>query len=206
MSKESLRKRLIEAGIEEETVDARLKEAPEDVLKELTDIPTATLLKELNLKEGGKKMPPMKDEEDEEEEEETVEKEDVLYFPEETLADIAKAVVKEIGSIELEVDVASDPAFAELKEKVTSLSTLIEGMDATLKEFLGEGAPRANTVRVKRFKERASDEEGEDLSPSTARWIKSLHDAAQPNQNNGVFVDAQGNTFASMSEMVRRTS
>lgn len=175
MTKKQLEQKLLAAGISKEAVDAKLAGLNEEQLKEFSDIPFATMLKEF-------KSPP-----EEEEEEEG----DVLVLDPATLKEfgavveqiletklagiIEKQVAKAIEGLEIdvadlgdmEIDFKEMPQFAELKEAVDALAadvkTLLTADEARLKEML-EDTPRAGKLRIRRYKKATppGDEDDED--------------------------------------------
>jgi len=216
MKKEDLRKKLIEAGLEETEVDERLKTVSEKQLKELSDLPDAEVFKELGIEE-----------EDTEEDEEPIdEKEQTFVLDDEVLNSFAEIVKKEVAQqlSEMEIQVADLDGFdidlkelPQLSELLIAVKDLNGKIDELLKsdksrveKMLGD-MPRAGKLRIRRFKtlkeedmededeDMEDEEEGEDEEmPKSMKkqkvTTKQLHD--------GVLVDGEGAVHGSMTGFV----
>lgn len=202
MTKEQLKEKLLEAGISEDAVDARLKDVSDKQLKEFDDVPDAVLLKELDMEDS--------DDSDGDDGNETVFVLDTAVLKE--FAGIVKTVVeKALDGISIEVpdmemELKELPAVDELVKEVAELkglvAELLEKDEKRLKQML-EGAPRAARLRIRRFKAGGDDEDDEDEDededgkkrPPFVKKKKSLDTGDR-------IVTGSGETFRSMTEAV----
>lgn len=181
-TKEEMRKKLIDAGLTEDVVDARLKDVTEEQLKEYSALPFAQVLKEFK--------------EDETETQDTGDEEAVYVLDDSvideiketvtgaTSAGVESAIKKAFESVEVAVPVeeivaaivkeinkeGTNAEIVALKEAVVALTEKVDHLLASdeerLKELLKESSP-ASRLRVMRFKagngkKAASDEEDEE--------------------------------------------
>lgn len=162
MTKNELKQKLLDAGLDAEIVEERLKSIDDAQLKEFNDIPFAQVLKEFD---GGS-----------EEFEEAV-----FVLDESTLkefSDIVREAVKEevtaaMNGLEIQVsdlegfdvDLKELPQLAELmlevKELKEAVNKLLSTDSSRLKEMLND-MPRSGRLRIKRMKEEDMDEEEEE--------------------------------------------
>lgn len=191
MTKKELKSKLLDAGIPEDVIDARLKDVTDAVLKELDDLPEAEVLKELDI-EG----------EDGDDEGTT------LYLDPETLKEFnetVKTVVKEeisnaLADAEVQIpDVELD--IPELKELISEVGKIKETLDdlvrsdeERLKEMM-DVAPRAARFRLRRYKAADDDEEDEDED-------EDEEDLLEKQLAGGLIVSGDGKRHESMSAMI----
>lgn len=165
MTKTQLRKRLLDAGLDQETVDARLESMPEDRIKEFDDIPEATLLKEFEA-----------DAEDAEPAEAEVDFEDVadanladdgvaeitIDALKELVADAAQAAVLEaLDGFEIDLEGAPEvskemPELEQMHQDITELKEMVQALldsDTERIKELASHAPRQARFRVTALKE-----------------------------------------------------
>lgn len=214
MTKEELKKRLKEEGVDEDAIDERLKSIDDKVLKQLgDDIPTAQVLKELEL------------------ELEEVEEEDDVEFAlaPEALKSIASAVSKELQPvIKSEVKEAMDgmtvevpdldmsgmevqvndeeltKTLKEVGEKLDAVIDLVEALstkdEERLKEMLDETPRRAKALlRIKRFKDEEDDVE-EDDEENVDAWLEQGTPIAK--ETGDRIVSGDGRVVSSLQELV----
>ena len=157
MTKKQLKEKLLEAGIAEDVIDARLKDVSDERLKEFDDIPDAEVLKELDIEDS-----------------DDGDNETVFVLDTNVLKEFAKIVKAEVAealdgiSIEvpdMEMELKELPAVDDLVKEVAELKSLVaellEKDEKRLKQML-EGAPRAARLRIRRFKADDTDDEEED--------------------------------------------
>jgi hypothetical protein len=216
MTKQQLEKKLLDAGISKEAIAARLEGLSEEQLKEFSDIPFATMLKEFGNDAG--------------EEEEY----DTIALDEESLKEfgkIVRAVIREemgtvikeqvaaaIEGLEIdiadlggmEVDFKEAPQFVELKEAVDSLTEKVEKLltsdEQRLKEMLEE-TPRAGKLRIRRYKKASppGDEEDDDEDDDEMDDDEDVYDKKtghRQKESGLIIVGADGKTAKSMTEFV----
>lgn len=204
MTKEQLRKRLLKAGIDEDTIETRLKSVTDETLKEWDGVPFAEVLKEFV-------------EEDEIVESDDAFEVDYATLKKEIVAETTAAVVKEMKTLLQDVEISIDdadfdvelkelPVVEELKELVVSLTEkvddLLQERDILLKELLEE-TPRNGKLRILRHKEgmpknlrkRKVDEEDEEYEEED--------DEEEEEVEKELFYGPDGEQFESMSEWLR---
>jgi hypothetical protein len=208
MNKKELRKKLIDAGIEEAAVDERLKDVTETQLKELSDLPDAQILKEFV-----EEVPEDKEHSDEQ----TFVLDDAVLdsFAKIVKKEVAEQLAEQLGNMEIQVadlegfdlDLKELPQLVELLTAVKDLSSkidkLLEGDKERVEKMLGD-LPRAGKLRIRRFKAAEKDEEdmedeedtedGEEPIPGKKISKKSLQD--------GVVLGPEGQVAGSMTEFV----
>jgi len=204
MTKKELRQKLLDAGLDEEVVDSRLKSITDAQLKEFADIPMAQVLKEF---------------EPEHKDEDVVYEVDDAFMKElkDTVGETVKEVldgfeinITDVG--DLEVDMKEVPEIvaigeavnslkAELKELKEAISLLLEKDDTRLKEMLDE-MPRAGKLRIRRFKA-APPEDEEDMSDEEEDGEEELPPSKKKQLRGGVVIaGADGRYASSMTEFV----
>jgi phage FluMu protein Com len=215
MGKDTIRQKLLDAGIDEELVDARLKDVDDDVLKSLNieAIPDALALKEFldGAEDNGEK---------EEKEDEPVG--DVLEIDDEALkqlADVltvpivetvqvavAKQLQETLNGLEIEVgdmegaefEIKELPEVASLKDDIAELKEVIEGLarseDERLKELMGD-MPRNGKVRITRFKSQKEEDLEDEEEDEELEEQKQLE--------RGVVLGGDGKKYGSMTELVK---
>jgi hypothetical protein len=214
MTKEHLKKKLLEAGVEEALIDERLKQLDESLISSLVDIPDATALKEIDnlekwLKESVKpeEDEDEEDEEDMEDEDEEKEKEEMVEVSPEFFKElstmlrpvIANEVKKALAGFTVEVDgfdgleleVKEVPEISELRTEISALKEIVENFTKSeedrMKELLKE-APRGATLRVRRYKSQ---------EPEERRKEKEKEES-----EDGVIVGADGHKAKTLSEFI----
>lgn len=212
MNRDQLKQRLLDAGIEEDLVDARLKSLTDVQLKQFDDIPDAEVLK--HFADGGTD-------------------DQVFYLDEgvlEAIGERVTTVVKELldgfeinlEDLDLDVELKELDTITELKEAVEQLNERLEGIDEILARYkqLEDFAPRNGRNRLRIYKEGSKkkmptstdsgdeeDEEDEgDTTPNgnkvtkeTRRWLR---DYTEPRNQEEMIVDGEGNEYKSLTEML----
>lgn len=204
MNKKDLKQKLLDAGIDEDAIEARLKEVTDEQLKELSDVPFAQVLKEFT------------PETDEVEEDETVTMESVLKEIRAVVKDELKSALEglEIDVPDfkgMEVEFKEVPGIVELKEAVEALTEKVDAIlakdEAKIQKQIAD-MPRNGKLRILRSKakkpdpnmdaedmtDEGGDEETEGEMPMTPKKVKKSAD--------GYIPDANGNTFGSMTEFI----
>jgi len=159
-SKEVLIKKLLEAGLTQEEIEPRIKELTDSQLAAIgDDIPTAALLKELDIeveKEGDG-------------EEETVEIDPTVItaIAKEVSATLPALLKEALEGLEIEVPAPELKEVSDLSAKVDRLQATLDQLLATKKEALRdalEEMPRNGKLRVTRYKAAPppADDEEED--------------------------------------------
>lgn len=230
MTKKDLEKRLLLAGISKEAINDRLADVDEEALKEFDEVPTAVLLKELDL-----------DEEETEEEEETetdavsdVDENLEIETPDGDVVEMDAAVVhaikevvrdvlrSELDGLQIDLETTAEKEYTDqiavLKEEIADIKNLLKAYlksdTATVNKMLSE-TPRKTKARVLRFKamdesmdeEDEEDEEDEMEKKSYRDWIPALNRGQRVEKGNGAVIgDGSGETFGSLAEMVGRST
>lgn len=223
MNKKELRKRLLNAGLEESAVDERLGQVSEDKLKEFDDIPDAILMKELGLTE--KSASSTAEDENVFTLDESVLKEFTKIVNKELTAVIEKALSEKLDGLSIEVDDSATVSkeadiltmLKELTDTVSEISNLVQSMtksdNARIKELVEE-TPR-NGLRIIRTKaakpaeEDETEDDGEEETPPAKNgkkmpaWLKPKKEVAEDDYDDDVVImDADGNRAKSMTELV----
>lgn len=215
MTKEELKERLLKAGIEEEVIESRLKSMDANAMKQLEDVPFATVLKEFRAEEES-------DEEVEEKEEQ------VFILDPEVLGDFTAIVRKEVAEVMngLTIDIPDDevlkeiPGIEELREEVAELKEMVAQLlqkdETKLKEML-QDAPRGGKLRVykcasakKSYKPAPEDEEDyeeedeedsedEKEFKSLPPWLRKM---AEEKEAGTVIMGADGVRAATLTEFI----
>lgn len=214
MTKKELRQKLLDAGLPEDVIDAKLKSLTDAQLKEYNDIPFAKVLKELDIEEP-------------EGDEEVVYEVDDEFMTElsKTITDTVRTVVKEVldgfeikvtDVGDLEVDMKEVPEIVAIKEAVADvqasvkelnekLGTLLEKDDKRLKEMLDE-IPRAGKLRIRRFKgphpEDEDDDSEEDDDGDFDEALKEKRNGKHKAEDDIEIVGADGRVATSMTEFI----
>lgn len=216
MNKKELKQRLLKAGIDEEMVDARLKELTEEQLAEFDDIPDATLLKEFSNEDdapAGDDTPADTSGDDME-----VGYDQLLTAIKEIVEEVIDGLHVEVD--DLDIELKEFDGIAALEERMKSIEDKLDQMlvdeEARMKELLN-GSSR-NTKRIIRMKgmskktdaeddmEDDGDEEDEDkakrlgVSKETLAWIK--HAGPKPVAGDRI-MDSEGKEYTSMTEMLQ---
>lgn len=202
MNKKQLKEKLLAAGIDETVIDQRLKDLPEERLKEFDDIPEAEVLKEFETEEV--------EEETEEEEspadETAAEDEQLFTLDPEVLKDFAgivRTVVKEevakaldgisINIDDVEMELKEVPGLVELKEQLAAIQEKLDKLSAAdtkkLKEHLTK-MPRNGILRIQRMKDKPDEEDVEEKEEEEI-------------DEEGVVIGADGSQYSSMSSFVQ---
>ena len=180
MEKEQLKDKLLEAGVTEALIDERMKTVDDDVLKSLTDIPDAIVLKDMeNLSDFFKedteeaKPDPETEDDDEDEDEEKKEKDfdaDVLEISVSELKEIfsesvRSVIVEEIkkaldgftvemsGMEGMEIEVKELPEITHVLEEMSALKEAVNKFTKTEEdrvEDIVKETPRSGTLRLLR--------------------------------------------------------
>lgn len=196
MNKKLLKEKLLEAGLSEEVVDAKLASIPDEILKEfdeITELPTAILKKlGVDVADGADSDA------------------GTIALGAEVLKEVATALVPTIAKIVSEEvqkaladltfeipDVELD--IPQLKEYGDRLATM-EGILAKLQEdddtrlaTRMKGAPRGAAFRIRRYKASADDEEDEEDDEEVPPEEK---------QYSGVIMGADGRVASTMTAFV----
>ena len=208
-TKKELRKRLLDAGMDESIVDARLDKISDEKLKEFDTIPDAILLKEFDAKENS-------DSDD-----------NTFYLDEAVLGEFTKIVKKELTDLmnNLEVEVNDNEevekednimtVIKELVDKVSNLEEVVQSLmrsdEDKMKELI-EGTPRKGlmVLRNKACKRSSNDvedyddededgeEEDRNLPTRSMRHRKEFGQYADP----VLIMDSEGNRVKSMTEFI----
>jgi hypothetical protein len=211
MDKVQLKKQLLDAGLAEDLVDAKLATLKDDQLADLDGIPAAKLLKELDIEEPG----------DDESDEEDGEEPTFFVLDPEVLKDFRTIVKEEIAlaldGLELEVPEPvekENPVLKEIQETMAALAEAVEALTQKDDERLSQivkNMPRQAKFRIQRYKgSKAADEEeepedGEDEEegekmPYKAKGKKKvMKEADDADPAEGVVYGANGRTFSSLT-------
>jgi len=201
MNKKELKQKLLAAGIDEAVIDQRLKDLPDERLKEFDDIPEAEVLKEFETEEEEEETEkPEKTEEptgDEDEQLFTLDPEVLKDFAEIVRTTVKEEVAKAMDGIsidisDVEMELKEVPGLEALKEQLTAIQEKLDALTTAdakkLKEKL-ETMPRNGKLRIMRMKDKPDPvEEKEDEDEIDAE---------------GVVIGADGEQFASMSKFIQ---
>jgi len=208
MDKATIKQKFLDAGVDEELIDARLKDVDEEILKEFNfdAIPDAIALKEFLGDEDTDDTPPA-DAEDVFEIDEEVLKQlsdtlgaAVLKSVQEVIRDEVRNVLDGLtidvdGMEGVEVEVKELPGIDQLKEQIQGLTEAVESLldkeENRLKQML-EDAPRNGKLRIRRFKM----PENEDLED------EEDEDTIEEKDLEGVVIGGDGSKYQTMTEMV----
>lgn len=198
MTKDQLKEKLLDAGISEDAIDARLKNLDEKRLKEFDDIPDAVLLKEFEKKKDKKK--------------DSASDETVFVLDPDVLkefSDIVEKALKEalegltIEVPDMEMELKELPAVDQLTQEIVELkgviAKLLEEDEKRLKELLKD-APRAARLRIKRYKEEEDEEEEEEDEEEEGKRPPFLKKKKQ--MSGDAITLGDGTVVSSMTEAV----
>lgn len=201
MNKEMLKKKLLDAGLEEKAIDERLATLNEDRLKEFDDIPEAEVLKEFT-----------------EEKEDPTDGEQLFVLDPEVLKDftdiVEKTVEKKVAEAldgltidleDLDISMKEVPGLVELKEVLERVEEKIDkllGTDETrIKELIKTDVPRAGKLRILRHKAMDDDEEGEEEEEGSEPPVKTKKPAVEE-KSLGVVLGGDGTVASSMTDFM----
>lgn len=202
MTKEQLRKRLIDAGLSADVVDARLGQYNDTQLKEITDIPFATVLKEFTSDDGDDSGAV-----------------DELVLDESVLNAITlrtkEAVQELLDGMEINIEGLVD--FKEGHDLLAQMYVAISRMEKTLKSLVDDDDARLRELNTPAAKfrvrkggskkvryeededEEDEDEEDEDMmamKDSAMQWM------GQSPSRNGAIVSGSGKRFTNMTDFL----
>jgi hypothetical protein len=203
MNKKQLKEKLLEAGISEEAIEARLKEVTDEQLKQFSDIPFAEVLKEFQP-------------------EETAEEDETFVLDESVLREFGKIVKEEVGKqlkealdgfeIELpdlkgvEVEVKELPQIVELKEAIDALSAKLDALLKQDKDKVAEivaDMPRNGKLRILRSKAKPKSKPVEDETTDEEDEEDGEEEMPFEKKQLGI-VGADGFTAKSMTEFITK--
>lgn len=217
LTKQQIRKKLLDAGIEKQLVDERLDDLDDDRLKELgDDIPEATLLKELDLGEEDTVEYFVLDPDVLKEFEILNEKAVRAAVKEEVASQLSNLTIDVEGLSGMEVDLKEVPVLVEIKEMLEELRDSLTDV-GVLKELL-DNTSRSSRMRILRFKggggydedEEEEDEEmkagkkGKKRMPATMR-DEEEEDEEEEDEEKQFIPTSDGKPVSSMTEFVHGT-
>jgi len=216
MDKKELRKKLIDAGLDEKDVDERLATVTEKQLKDFTDLPDAEVFKQLDIED-----------EDEETEEKDKDNEQTFVLDEEVLKSfdviVRKSVREEVASqlkdLEIQVadldgfdiDLKELPQIAELLKEVKDLNAKFDKLMESDKERVTKmltDLPRAGKLRIRRFKEAPKDDEEDQEDDGDMGDEEEIPEEMKKQKvtvkqiQEGVPVDGSGKAYGTMTDMI----
>ena len=224
MNKKELRKKLLNAGLSEEAVDARLSTITDETLKSFDDIPEAEVLKEFDdLEETASSEQTFTLDEAVLKEFDRISKRNIGAIIEKTIREVFDGAILEAegGSGDVVTKEYTD-LLAEVQEQLKELSekvdTLLENEEDRLKELVA-AAPRGSSLRISRFKSAAGVPGKKKRMPQTLpeedmEDVEEMEDGEEDDMENvplkkkkkefsdGV-IGADGTQFSSMTEFVR---
>ena len=209
MNKKQLREKLVEAGLEEEIIDERLKSLTDVQLKSMDDIPFAHVLKEV-LTDEDEEIIDEKDDDDEQlfvldpevlEDFAKISKEQIVPMVKEAVSELLDGLEIDIGDVnfgDTEMEVKEIPELTQLSEEVAELKEMVQQLvqDDTerLKELYSD-APRGAKFRIMRQKcatKKTGDEEDEE----------DEDEVTEEKQREGVIRGSDGKAVGSMTEFI----
>lgn len=184
MNKSTLKQRLLDLGVDEDVVDARLNIITDDQLKEYDAVPDALVLKSIEDDENE-----VEDDEDAVDYNAEIELDDSVL---DAISDRFKSVLDD-AAFEIHIpDVSVDPAIvATMKEMQERLDMLYTSIAELTKELQGS-APKA---RLKVYGGIADDGDERD---TIKKWLRPQ---SQIDGNTGI-VDGSGKSFTSMTDFI----
>lgn len=216
VNKKELKQKLLAGGVPEDVVDQRLAEVSEDRLKELDDLPEATLLKEFAAKE----------------EEQASDNDQTFVLDPEVLKDFTKIVHTELEAVlkdleievpDMDVEVKELPGLTAIEDRLKQLEAkmdqLLERDEDRLKELMAD-APRGSKLRITRYKAKkaaAADEEedaadqgddeeaegeGTGNNKKLPSWLRKELGVGMKEQPTDVIVGADGRTASTLTEFL----
>lgn len=212
MDKTQLKKQLLDAGLEEAMVDAKLATLKEDQLADLDGIPAAKLLKALEIEEEAE--PEAQDGDTEEPTFFVLDPEVLKDFGEVTRAIVKEELVKALEGLELEVPEPEEKELPVLKEIQDTLAALTEAVEALTQKDderlaqIVKAMPRQAKFRIQRYKGATppEDEDEEDMMEEEgegekmpAHMGKKKIKKAEAVPGNGVVYGADGKVFDSLT-------
>jgi len=213
MNKKQLREKLVDAGLEDEIIDERLKQLTDVQLKSMDDLPFAHVLKEVLTDEDEEIIDEKKEDVDGDEQlfvldPEVLEdfakisKEQIVPVVKETVSELLDGLEIDIGDVnfgDAEMEVKEIPELSTLSEEVAELKEMVQQLvqddEERLKELYSD-APRGAKFRIMRQKcdtKKKGDEEDEE----------DEDEITEEKQREGVIVGSDGKAVDSMTEFIR---